>query len=156
MNCQIEIRQAEKSDAEAFSRLAFRSKAYWGYSSEFMQAAKAELTVSAEDIESKSNYYYSAIFGKDITGFYVLERLTNEIFELGAMFVEPDSIGKGVGKAMMNHAKARATSLGATSITIQSDPNAKAFYISSGGVVTGESPSESIPGRYLPTLEISL
>jgi hypothetical protein len=49
MTESITIRQAIFGEGQLLSDLAFRSKAYWGYSSEFMEACQAELTVSESD-----------------------------------------------------------------------------------------------------------
>lgn len=39
---------------------------------------------------------------------------------------------------------------------IQSDPNAKSFYLKVGGQLIGERKSASILGRYLPVFKIDL
>jgi len=45
----MKIRTASLGDAPLISSLATRSKAYWGYPDEFMQACQDELKVSDED-----------------------------------------------------------------------------------------------------------
>ena len=42
------IRAARSDEAGLLSEIAFRSKAYWGYSEEFMVSCREELTVTAE------------------------------------------------------------------------------------------------------------
>lgn len=152
----IEIRDATQPEAKLLSDLAFRSKAYWGYSDEFMEQAREELSVSSANIGSKNFQYLVAELKNEIVGFYGLERLSQKEFELDALFVAPEHIGAGVGRTLMNHAINRATQLGAQILIIQSDPNAEKFYRAAGGVVTGTKESLSIPGRYLPMLEITL
>ena len=73
-----------------------------------------------------------------------------------ALFVDPDHIGSGFGRQLMTHAKNQALALGGNSLSIGADPNAEKFYRAAGGVVTGKHESQSIPGRYLPTLKIDL
>ena len=50
------IRRAKLNECEQLSDLAFHSKAYWGYSDEFMAACRAELIYSVDDIQSNTFY----------------------------------------------------------------------------------------------------
>jgi len=150
------IREAAPHEAKCLSSLAIRSKAYWGYSDEFMRACSEELEVSSADIESSYYHYVVANIGEEIIGFYALEGLSGIEIELGALFVDPGHIGSGVGKSLMTRAKHHASSLGAHNLFIQGDPHALEFYQAVGGVPTGHKESDSIPGRFLPTFSISL
>jgi len=156
MSKSLTIRAANLSDAEFLSNLAIRSKAYWGYSSDFMNACLDELSVSRAYVESSDFHYAVAELDENIVGFYALEGLSGDEIELGALFVDPDHIGTGVGKALIEEAKIHAAKLGAGKLYIQGDPNAEKFYRAAGGVPTGSKESESIPGRFLPTFQISL
>ena len=91
-----------------------------------------------------------------MVGFYELEGLSGDEIELGALFVDPNHIGTGVGKVLIEKAKNHAVNLGARKLNIQGDPNAEKFYRAAGGIPTGSKESESIPGRLLPTFQISL
>ena len=44
----IKIRNAVVSEAKLLSDLAMRSKAYWGYSKEFMEKCRAEFVCAAD------------------------------------------------------------------------------------------------------------
>ncbi len=152
----FKIRAARPDEAASLSLLAMRSKAYWGYSQDFLDACRTELSVLPAEI--KAGEYQHAVAENDsgILGFYALKRLTGRKFELEALFVEPDHIGTGIGRALMSHAHESVDSQGGTAIIIQSDPHAARFYKAAGGVLIGEKESGSIPGRYLPVYEISL
>ena len=152
----FKIRAAIPDEAGILSRLAIRSKAYWGYSQNFLDACRQELAVSPEDIEAENYRYGVAENDGRVIGFYALKRLSAKRFELEALFVEPDHIGTGVGRVLMAHAYKSVRSQGGTRITIQSDPYAAHFYEAAGGVLTGERESGSIPGRFLPVYEITL
>ena len=104
------IRRALPEDAGALSALAFRSKAHWGYSDEFMRACRAELTLSPDDIETHPTFVVE-LHGEAI-GFYTLERLSDDEVELGYLFVEAAAIGRGHGRRLIEHAKAEAVGLG--------------------------------------------
>lgn len=150
----LAIRQAEPAEALAISSLALRSKAYWGYSEEFMAACREELTYSAADFRHID--FFVAERAGILLGFYALKRLSTSEVELEALFVEPAYIGQGIGRALIEHAKATAGDKGAETMIIQGDPHAKRFYLAAGGELTGETESGSIPGRYLPTFAIRL
>lgn len=156
MTHSIQIRNAMTNEADYLSGLAYRSKKHWGYSPEFMHAATHELTVTPGDIRNDKFHYFVASIKTVVVGFYSLEEQSVATVELGAMFVEPDFIGSGVGKVLMDHAKTSAAKLGVSKIIIQSDPHAASFYQAAGGKVTGKRASESIAGHVLPRLEIAL
>lgn len=156
MTGAIRIRPAAARESERLTGLAIRSKAHWGYSPEFMRACRAELSVSPEAITHPRFEYLVAESGGGIVGFCALARLSVEEYELEALFVEPPHIGRGVGRALIEAAKARARACGARSIRIQGDPNATRFYRAAGGIRVGERESDSIPGRWLPEYRIDL
>lgn len=156
MTDSIAIRPVNSQECELLSDLAYRSKGYWGYSAEFMEACCAELSVSEHDITNSQRSYMLAESDGKILGYYALERLSAADCELEALFVEPKHIGKGIGRQLIEHAKSHAREMGAESILIQGDPNAAHFYLAVGGVQIGERESDSIPGRYLPEFRINL
>ena len=157
---QPALRAATEQDAPRLSQLAIQAKAYWGYPAEFMHACYAELTVTAAAIASNEKHFVVAMQQQELVGFYALEGLVDQQgdkqIELGALYVKPQHIGKGIGRLLMTRAKAHAGMLGAHSLFIQSDPHAVKFYRAAGAVVVGEKESGSIPGRFLPLLEVSL
>lgn len=150
------IRPALPGEAGLLSELALRSKAHWGYSADFMRACRAELTYSAERIEDSEYSFMAVEIAAAIAGFYGLRRLSTAEFELEALFVEPARIGQGVGRALMDHAKAAAAAQGGRSLVIQGDPHAERFYRAAGGVFAGRRESDSVPGRFLPVFTVSL
>lgn len=146
------IRPARADEADLLTELAIRSKAHWGYSEDFMRACSDELTVRP----GKDRQYFCIESDGKTLGFCGLERLDDSCIELGALFVEPDAMGRGVGKSLVEHATDTARQLGAQTLLIQGDPNATAFYLAAGARRVGNSPSGSIPGRRLPLFEIDL
>lgn len=154
ISTDIDIRQARTDEAAFLSALALRSKAYWGYSPEFLAACQAELSYSTCDLEDHS--FFVAERQSAIVGFYALVRLTATEFELEALFLEPAYIGRGYGRTLVEHAQATAANLGGSALVVQGDPHAARFYLAAGGIPTGKKASASIPGRYLPTFTILL
>ncbi len=149
-----QIREAKPEEAEELSALAFRSKQYWDYSDEFMENCRRELTYSPDELVRDFAY----VIEKEghISGFYVLTVLDDEQIELEALFVEPEYIGYGFGRELMNHARIQAYEAGFSVMIIQSDPYAENFYYSAGAVKIGRRQSDSICGRFLPLLKIDL
>ena len=90
-----------------------------------------------------------------ILGFYELIGDSPE-FELSNLWVEPDSIGTGIGRLLWTHAMSAAREMGGTTVMIEADPNALGFYQAMGAVQVGETPSGPIPGRLLPLLRFVL
>ncbi len=149
-----QIRQALPSEVEHLSGLAFRSKSYWGYSDQFMQACLAELTIDACYIENNLTFVIEV--AGDTIGFYSLEHISVAEVELGFLFVDPAFIGKGYGRELMMHVQEEARHLGYSKMIIEGDPNAERFYRSAGGSVVSTRKSASIPNRELPIFCINL
>lgn len=152
----IVIRKACPTEAPLLSELAFRSKSYWGYSPGFMESCRSELTVKPSQIGSGNHDCRVAVSGTMILGFYIVERLFDGAYEMEALFVEPEYIGTGVGRALIVHAIEALSDRGASRLIIQGDPNASRFYIAAGAKEVGTRESQSIPARQLPLFEIAI
>jgi predicted N-acetyltransferase YhbS len=156
MSESLRIREALRQEANLLSRLAFRSKAHWGYSEEFLDACRSELTVDASRLGTDNYQCFAALHGDSIVGFYTLESMSAGSFELEALFVEPEHIGGGVGRLLIQHAVRVLSERGAERLVIQGDPNATGFYIAAAARQVGTRESGSIPGRELPLFEIEI
>ena len=152
----ITLRKVDPSEAPLISVLAFRSKAHWGYDDVFMANCADELSHTPVQISDANAVYYVAEVNDEIVGFYKLEDIKEDVVVLDALFVDPSSIGAGVGRALLAHALEIAKQFGARCVEAQSDPNAEAFYCAMGAVVVGRTESGSIPGRFLPTIRFDL
>jgi N-acetylglutamate synthase-like GNAT family acetyltransferase len=128
----MKVRLAKPDEAETLSDLALRSKAHWGYSQDFIEACRTELSYGASQIESPRWSFLVAEEADVIIGFYALERASEQEAELAALFVCPEWIGKGIGRALLSGAKYRARQGGSSVLTIQSDPYAAQFYQTMG------------------------
>jgi len=153
---KLQIRPAQRQDAALLSALALRSKAHWGYSEEFLAACKDELNYTSKQFENPQFCGHVCLDCGVPIAFYVLEKTSDSIVELDGLFVEPEYIGKGVGRLLIEHAKKQAKQLGFTTIVIQGDPHAERFYTSVGALHSGTRESGSIPGRQLPLFSIRL
>jgi GNAT superfamily N-acetyltransferase len=147
----LEIREAVESEAGILSALAFDAKAQWGYSRETMESWKGQLAFSVSNVASRPTYV-AAISG-EIVGFYSLAP-SQRTWELDNLWVAPHFMRRGVGRALLTHALAVAFRGGATSVTVDSEPNAEAFYLSLGAMRCGEiaAPIPGQPNRLRPQL----
>ena len=156
MRTSINLRAAQPDEAAILSALALRSKAYWDYSDDFLNACREELAVTPERIRDGAFHFVVAEKSGEIVGFFGVERLSPSQFELEALFVEPDRIGSGIGRSLMDRAKNYVAACGGGTLWIQGDPNAEKFYRAAGGRRVSDRESASIPGRFLPVFAIAI
>ena len=150
---EVAIRPARPEEHEDISALALRSKGHWGYSAEFLESCRAELTYGVADCGS-GRMWVAEIEGK-VIGFCLLQGEPPS-GELTALFVDPSAIGTGCGKLLLRHVLREAAERGFTRVHLDADPEAAPFYLHFGAVRLGSTPSGSIPGRLLPHLEFRL
>jgi GNAT superfamily N-acetyltransferase len=145
----IVLRAAKPAEALLLGEIALRAKGYWGYDKEFLEACRAELTFTAQDIRDR--HFVVAESAGTVIGFYSLEGQPPE-GELGNMWLEPTAIGIGLGRKLWTHAIRTAEAAGFHQLRIEAEPKAEGFYLAMGAERTGETPSGSIPGRVLPLM----
>ncbi|RKN41647.1 GNAT family N-acetyltransferase [Streptomyces hoynatensis] len=147
------IRPARTEEAGPLSELALRSKGHWGYDAEFLESCRAELTLTAEDIARGG----TAVAERDgtVLGFVTVVG-PPPTGELAMLFVEPQAIGQGIGRALFTHAVAAAREAGFERLVFEADPHAEPFYRAMGSERVGLVPSGSIPGRFLPQMAFAL
>jgi len=153
---ELRIRDARPDEAGLLTDLALRSKADWGYSAEFIDACRAELTVDAGSIVSPDCICRVAEYRSRVAGYHCVVEEPDNGFELDALFVEPDYIGQGIGRLLVDDAIRCVASLGGAILVIQGDPNAAGFYTAIGARPAGSRASASIPGRDLPLFELEI
>ncbi|MEO1576840.1 MAG: GNAT family N-acetyltransferase [Pseudomonadota bacterium] len=154
----MRLREARPDESAAISALALRSKGYWPYSAEFLEACRDELTYPPQKIASDPYLFTLAETGDDsrLAGMLLVHLESPGQVGLDALFVEPECIGQGVGRALWQRAVEQATVHGAQRIEIHADPYAEPFYAAMGAVRVGEVPSGSVPGRVLPLMHFAL
>lgn len=88
-----------------------------------------------------------------IVAFYSF--IINEL-KLDALFIDPDYIGKGLGKIIWKHLLNKAKELGISEFTLDSEPNAEGFYLKMGAINIGFTPSTVFPDRQLPLMKVNV
>jgi GNAT superfamily N-acetyltransferase len=149
----LRLRPGREDEARLLSELALRSKGHWGYDQAFLDACRAELTLTPEEV--LAHRVTVAEREGQVVGFYALAG-TPPVGILEDLFVEPEHIGTGVGRALWCHAMVTARRSGFERVTVEADPGAEPFYLAMGAHRCGSAPSGSIPGRFLPVLEVAV
>ena len=149
------IRPARPDEAQLLSHLALCSKAYWPYPPDFIEACRADLTVTPATM-TQHPVFVSEDAAGHVAGFYALVPKTHGVADLAYLFVAPEAIGGGHGRALFEHAVHTARALGCRELHIDSDPYAEPFYLRVGAERIGEVESTVVPGRMLPLLRYLL
>lgn len=76
---------------------------------------------------------------EQLVGFATIGRLEDGVVELDDLFVHPDVQRRGIGRALVAEAAARARRAGAGRIDVTANPDALAFYAAVGFVAVGEA-----------------
>jgi GNAT superfamily N-acetyltransferase len=146
-------RVARADEHVELSALALRSKSYWGYSDEFLNACRAELTYDAA--VCGSGMAWVAAEGSTLLGVSVIQGAP-PIGELTGFFIDLPAIGTGCGRMLLSHTLSAAREHGFTALVLDADPGAEPFYRRFGAERIGSSPSGVMPGRVLPKLKFVL
>ena len=148
------IRPARPADARRLTEIALAAKAVWGYAPSFMARCRAALAVDPAEVVPRQFHLAEAANGR-ILGFYGFEPEPGGI-GLSHLFIAPEAIGRGIGRALWEHAVAEARRLGPPRLIVVSDPNAAGFYLRMGAEPAGARPSEVEPERALPVFRLRL
>lgn len=145
------IRRARAADAAGLTALAVRSKSHWPYPADVVARFPAVLTMTPEVIAA--NEVWVAEHDGVVRGFCTLLH-RGPVAILDDLWIEPDAMGRGLGRQLFAHAAARALAAGATTLQWDADPHAVGFYERMGGTRVGfvDSPL----GRPLPVMRLRL
>jgi len=149
----MEIIEADIIDHNEITELTKLSKSFWGYSPEQIEKWDADLTITPDYISA--NKVFKLIFDGNIIGYYSYKRIDLNTIKLDNIFIQPEYIGKGYGKILMEDFFERIKKEEVENIILNSDPNAEGFYKKFGFKVTGKIES-SIEGRFLPVMKLIL
>ena len=136
------IRRARRDEAPALTALAHRAKAHWGYPAEWMAAWREELTITPDYI--RAHDVWVAERDERIAGMCALERGETS-WRLEHLWVEPASMGRGIGRALVNTVLDHAAGVAPMDVEVVADPNAMPFYEKLGWTHLGTIPA-AMPG----------
>jgi len=150
------IRPARTGEASILTELCLRSKAHWGYDAAFMEAARPLLRIGERAVD-EGCVLAALQNGGDPCGVAAIVPLRRPHWcELSHLFVAPERLGHGIGRALFDAAMTLAAKRNATHVSILSDPHAAAFYQRLGARRCGEAPSGVARNRMLPLFEFTL
>jgi ribosomal protein S18 acetylase RimI-like enzyme len=147
----VEIVRAGPDDAESLTRISFAAKRHWGYPERWILQWTESLTIAPDFI--RENEVYAATDG-EIVGFYALVGEGPQL-ELEYLWVLPETMGTGVGRALFDHALRMAAATGAAAVRIEADPHAEGFYKRMGARRVGEEVYEHDGQRRLLPLLVA-
>lgn len=147
------LRRARPGEAAAITAMMLRSKRSWGYSDEFMSTVASDMTLAPASIETDIVEVLEQAGA--IVGVMRLQRRASCAW-LQDLFVDPDSMGQGLGRRLFDRAVALSRVWGYHEMQFESDPNAESFYLRLGAERIGTSLSGIIPGRQFPLLRYAL
>jgi GNAT superfamily N-acetyltransferase len=150
----IEIVRATPADASRLTEIAFAAKRHWGYPERWIQTWRDILTMRPEFIGA--NVAYCAMEDGGSVGFYLLTT-ENDGMHLDHLWILPRAMGRGIGRALFEHAVEEGKRRGFQTIKIEADPNAEGFYQRMGAKRVGTNVTE-VEGerRELPLLVYQL
>ena len=132
----VAIRPARLADEEALATL-FRRSALWN------EAGRDDLLAHPETLEYALPPQGLASVRVAVEGERVIGFATgvdgDGFVELDDLFVDPDQMRQGVGRALIEDMKAVARDRGVDRIEVTANPNALAFYQEVGFVTVGEA-----------------
>ena len=132
------IRAARPDEASALAALQRRSSDVW-------EEYRAQLAANPDAIEPPHRAIADGrarvavdAFGRRL-GFSVVLPISGGRCELDDLFVEPDSMGLGVGRLLVNDVVTRAAAASASHVDVIANPNAVGFYERLGFEITGQA-----------------
>jgi N-acetylglutamate synthase-like GNAT family acetyltransferase len=147
------IEKANTDDNEILTEITKKSKAYWGYSNEQMELWSELLTITRNYIETKN--VFKLVLDSIIAGYYSFFSLEEETVKLDNLFILPDYIGKGHGRALMDDFLSRLKQRNVKKVLVDSEPYAEKFYSKFGFIRVGQLET-SVKDRYLPIMELRI
>jgi len=131
------------SDTERLRRIAFAAKAHWGYDERLVRewVDAFELPPDEQLLVEDGGWAGVVVRG--------------DVCRLEDLWVEPASMGSGIGRRLFERAAALGRELGCRRMEWDSDPNAVGFYERMGARYLRDS-DVSEWGRVLPVMGVSL
>lgn len=142
------LRPARARERAHLDDICFRAKAHWGYDSAFMESVRAQIRVSAEAI-ALARVWVAVDAADRPLGVTQVDRLDAASADLTLMFVAPEAMGMGLGRALFAQALVLARELRVRDLLIDADPGAVGFYTAMGATRIGAAPT-GYQGRLLP------
>jgi|SRR4051794_10657477 GNAT superfamily N-acetyltransferase len=143
MGGALAIRLAAVGERAALEALQRRASMHWGRYRDQLAAHPDAIQIPDEQFEQ--GLVRVAEEGEQVVGFSVLLPASGGACELDGIFVEPERMGTGAGRALIEDATRIAGAGGAQLIEVIANPEALGFYRRLG--FTGD---DAVPTRFGP------
>ena len=140
----VQVRTALPADLPALRRL-FRRSSLSNEGDRELMIAHPELVEPSEEAVAEGRTRVAMSGDGTILGFATGRRLESGVVELEDLFVDPDSMRLGIGRALVADQVALAEAQGIAGIEVTANPHAAAFYRSVGFVHVGETETQFGP-----------
>jgi GNAT superfamily N-acetyltransferase len=127
---QLTIRTALASEQAALEALQWRASLNNPGDRDALLAHPDAIELPLDQIEGGGVFVAEEQGG--IQGFAAIVRREDSDVELDALFVEPASWRRGIGRALLEHCVSKAGVMGATSLHVLGNPHAERFYRACG------------------------
>ena len=149
MTGPVTIRPARPDEARRLTEIATAAKRHWGYPEAWLAAWRDGLTFTPAFVAA--HRVWVAVDGVPVACSALVGT------ELEHLWVEPSQMGRGIGRALFEHAAQAARDGGETDVWITSDPHAEAFYLRMGAERVGHVRADVCgERRALPRLRLAL
>jgi N-acetylglutamate synthase-like GNAT family acetyltransferase len=142
------LRPAASGDYERVRELTLESKAHWGYDRDFVRTWAEGLT-----FESDRERWVAEVEG-EIVAWAALVPPSDGVAVLDDLWVDPPSMGRGLGSRLFRLVADRARELGAERLEWGAEPNSVGFYEKVGGRKLRDHVTEW--GRVAPWMGLDL
>jgi GNAT superfamily N-acetyltransferase len=144
MRDEVRIRPARPAERQALEALQRRASLANPGDREALLAHPDAIDLPLESIDAGHVFVVEA--AGSIKGFASVVSREDGNAELDALFVEPDTWRRGLGRALVEHCAAIARHRGAAAIHVIGNPHAEGFYRSCGFEVVGMAETRFGPG----------
>jgi len=154
MSRKVRIHRARPVQAVELTEIAHHAKRHWGYPERWLKRWRRQLTIRPGWVARHPTFV--ATDGSQIVGFAGI-RPWRRFVQLEHLWVRPEAMGRGLGRALFEHAVRAARRAGFARMRIVSDPNAEGFYRRMGARRVSVSRSR-LEGRLreLPVMHLTL
>ena len=142
------LRLARDDERALLDDICFRAKAHWGYDAAFMESVRDQIRVSPEAI-ALGLVWVALDAAEKPCAVMQIDRIDRRAADLALMFVAPEAMRGGHGRALFEKACEIARAMQVAHLLIDSDPQAAGFYAAMGCTRTGAEPT-GYQGRLLP------
>jgi GNAT superfamily N-acetyltransferase len=148
------LRPARDMERDVLDDICFRSKAHWGYDSDFMKHVRAQIRVHPDAL--RCGRVWVAVDADDKPlGVVEVDPIDDSAADITLLFIAPENLRRGIGRALYEKAVDLARQLGVRQLLIDSDPQAAAFYATMGATRIGAEPT-GYQGRLLPKFSVAV